>query len=199
MELDLIALDFRNSFETCAKSLQPGLLYHNAAHSREVRDISLRWATAEGLDSAHDRLLIEIAALYHDLGFLKCYEQNEIIGARMALDKMKTFSFSDQDCQCVHDMIMATQMPQNPKTLMEKILCDADLDNLGRSDFMKNTDALYLERQHFGYQESKLAWYRDAYKLVSKHQFHTHAARSLRDDQKNLNASLLQQLIDETP
>ena len=46
---------------------------------------------------------------------------------------------------------MATEIPQNPKTHLEMIMCDADLDYLGRYDFETISNNLYTEFLDFGF------------------------------------------------
>ena len=40
---------------------------------------------------------------------------------------------------------MATKMPQRPKNLLQQIICDADLDYLGRNDFFILSEKLHKE------------------------------------------------------
>lgn len=48
---------------------------------------------------------------------------------------MKQEGFSTKDIRKVKKMILATKIPQNPQSFLSSLLCDADLDYLGRDDF----------------------------------------------------------------
>ena len=45
---------------------------------------------------------------------------------------------------------MATKVPQSPKNHLEEILCDCDLDYLGRDDFEKISNNLFSEWKEHG-------------------------------------------------
>lgn len=82
--------------------------------------------TDEGL------FLLKSAATYHDAGFVESYEDNEYIGARMAEEMLPKFGYSQAHIDQIKALIFVTQIPHTPKNKLEEIMCDADLDYLGR-------------------------------------------------------------------
>jgi hypothetical protein len=78
-------------------------------------------------------------------------------------------------------MIMATKIPQTPHTQLEKILCDADLDYLGRDDFYETGKRLYQELSSRGYVETEREWNLIQKTFLEGHRYHTSFARKNRE------------------
>ena len=78
----------------------------------------------------------------------------------------------------------------------QAILCDADLDSLGREeDFLATSKALWQERTASGMVIPWLDWLKGQYRFLRDHQYFTPAARGLRDEGKQKNIELLLHLI----
>ena len=58
-------------YEKLQKNLSPTLTYHGFHHTLDVVDIALKIANAEGVQDEESLILLETAALYHDLGFIQ--------------------------------------------------------------------------------------------------------------------------------
>lgn len=122
-------------YQKLSHELNPHLYYHKVEHTVDVMEQSLRIAIAEGVTNAHDLLLLKVACLFHDTGFLVAYKGHEQASCEILRKRMLNNPFSEADIQKMEGMIMSTRIPQSPKTLLEKVICDADLDYLGRDDF----------------------------------------------------------------
>lgn len=170
------------------RDLPPRLFYHGVAHTRDdVVPAARRLAELEAVDG-EDLLLLTTAAFYHDLGFTEQYEDHEVIGLRIAAENLPDFGYSPAQVDLVGRIIMATRLPQTPRTLPEKIMADADLDVLGRDDFWTKTAALRAELTAFGKQTSDEEWYRSQLRMLETHQYFTASARMLRDAGKRQHA-----------
>ena len=119
------------------KGLSPDLTYHCIDHTLDILEQSERIANEEGITNERDLFLLKVAALYHDVGFLETYAEHEKKGCDIFLEDAVNLDFTDKEKDIIRGLIMATKIPQQPNTLMEKIICDADLDYLGRNDFFK--------------------------------------------------------------
>ncbi len=177
--------------------LAPVWVYHSLAHTRDdVLPATERLAALEGIgDEA--ALLLRTAACYHDLGFIEQRNQHENIGARMAAAALPAFGYSPSQIVLVEGMILATQMPQSPRTSLEQLLADADLDVLGRTDFLARNRDLRIELALCGVQFSDIAWYTGQINFLQGHRYWTAAMRQLRDRQKQQNIITLQALLIE--
>ena len=119
----------------------PGSIkYHDANHTlhptKGVVAVANRIALSEGI-SENDRELLITAAYFHDTGYIREYDKNEPIAARMAGRILKLIGYKSSEIEKIQGMILSTDLDREPKTHVEKILCDADLDNLGREDFLR--------------------------------------------------------------
>ncbi len=177
------------------QELSPSLSYHSLGHTRDdVLPAVERLATLEGM-TAEDRLLLLTAALYHDLGFIEQYNNNEAIGARIASEALPRFSYTPEQIQTIGSAIMATKLPQSPHTRLEEIIADADLDVLGRDDFMARNQALRDELAAYGCPTTDEGWYSYQLQFLQAHRYFTSAAKSLRDAQKKRNLEMLTALL----
>jgi uncharacterized protein len=90
---------------------------------------------------------------------------------------------------------MATRMPRTPQTLGEEILADADLDSLGRADFMQRSLDLRKEWGTFGRYWTDQEWFVSQLEFLAEHRYFTASARLLRDEQKQRNMQQLRQAL----
>jgi uncharacterized protein len=173
-------------------NLQPSLTYHTPGHTLDVLAQCERIAAAEGVTGAKDLFLLRVAALYHDTGFLNRYDHHEEESCRIFLTDATRLCITESDKRDVLHMIMATRIPQQPATLAEMILCDADLDYLGRADFYKIGDTLRQEFISHGIVANDEGWRELQLRFLKAHVYHTASSRRLREPvkQKNLLACL---------
>ena len=120
------------------KELDPKLTYHNLCHSLDVHEAVIRLSQPEQI-SKKELLLLETAALYHDSGMMVKYADHESYSIKIAGDSLPGFGYSQQETMEVSDLIRVTTLPQQAKTHLEKIICDADLDSMGREDFFNQS------------------------------------------------------------
>ena len=64
-------------------------------------------------------------------------EHHEAQSAVLAEIFLRLHNVANEDIDAVKACILATQMPQKPVTLLDKIICDADLFHLGTADFSR--------------------------------------------------------------
>jgi uncharacterized protein len=81
-------------------------------------------------------------------------------------------------------MIRATRIPQSPKTILEQVICDADLDYLGRSDFYTIGEGLFKEFLHQGIVHNDMEWNQLQIKFLDAHRYFTKSANVKRESVK---------------
>ena len=168
--------------------LPDGIKFHDADHTlhptKGVVAVANRIAISENI-SEHDRELLIAAAYFHDTGYIREYDKNEPIAARMAGRILKLIGYKPNEIKKIQMMILSTDLDREPKTHIEKILCDADLDNLGREDFFKLDGKLREGRSARGLDVSDDAkWYRGTLEIIEKHQYYTESQKKLREKGK---------------
>jgi uncharacterized protein len=176
----------------------PGLPYHNLWHTwHDVLPAARRLARMEGLPEEAQELLLASAWL-HDIGYLEQYPNNEPIAARMAAATLPGFGYSAQQTQKVVRIILATQLPQKPKSILQQILCDADLDSLGRKNFLKLSHDLHREICMLVRSIPITEWYSMQLTFLQSHRYFTRSAKALRNEGKRRNIEKLKRLLRST-
>ena len=181
--------------ELFREELPDGIKYHDANHTlhptRGVVAVASRIAQSDNV-SEKDRELLIAAAYFHDTGYIREYDKNEPIAARMAGRILKLMGFKPKEIEKIQKMILATDLALEPKTRLEKILCDADLDHFGREDFFKLDGKLREGRHARGIDVSDEAkWYRGTLEIIKKHQYYTDSQKKLREKEKQKNIQRL--------
>jgi uncharacterized protein len=136
-----------------------------------------------------DILLVKIAALYHDVGFINTHVNHEEEGCKIAKQQLLKYGYSTDDIEIICGIIMATKIPQNPKTILQKIVADADLEYLATSKFLSVSELLYQEFKNFNSSLTRDQWRQIQIDFLSKHNYHTRYCRHYKTFRKlrNLN------------
>ena len=177
------------------RELSPSLFYHNVQHTLDVCRSVETLAVMEKVENGN-KILLLTAALFHDTGFLWSYEKNEILACDFAEETLPGYGYSGMQISLIRQLILSTTMPQQPQTLLEQILCDADLDYIGRDDFF--ITALRLHREWSENSPAKIPfkqWYERQRDFVESHEFFTPSARLLRNEKKKKNLSQVKELL----
>lgn len=176
------------------QELPSHLHYHNISHILDVYDAAIRYAKLEGI-SAENTELLEMAALFHDSGFIVKADGHELISCGFAEEYLPDFGYSFNQIEKIKGMIMATRIPQTPKNHLEQILADADLDYLGRTDFEEISNGLFEELK----AENKIldlnSWNKIQVSFFEKHSYFTESAKRLRNAKKQENLQLIKSQI----
>jgi len=177
------------------EELPNGIKYHDANHTlhptKGVVAAANRIALSERI-SEHDRELLIAAAYFHDTGYIRQFGKNEPIAARMAGRILKLIGYKPGEIKRIQNMILATDLACKPKPRVEKILCDADLDHFGRSDFFEMDGKLREGRRIRGIDVSDDAkWYNGTLEVIQNHHYYTRSQIELRDKAKQKNLQKL--------
>lgn len=187
--------DLQNDmFEKLEKNLPKNLYYHNLKHTVNVYYQTEMIARSEGV-SEEEMLLLKTAALMHDAGYLVSYDHHEEKGMELTQKTLPTYHYSKDQIDKICELIIATKMPQKPKNLLEEIICDADLDYLGRPDFIPTSQNLFrelFERNKIGTIEQ---WNKMQMKFMEKHRYFTATARRVREPEKQKRLAELKQML----
>lgn len=173
------------------QELGPSLFYHSLAHTRdEVVPAAQRLAALEGVEG-EPRLLLLTAAYYHDIGFVKQRHDHETAGVSIAQEVLPALGYRPAQVQTISQIILATAAWQAPRTLLEQILVDADLDVLGTEAYHRRSLDVRREMEAFGSTMSDKEWYRSQVELLQSHRYWTQAAQALRNAGKLRNLELV--------
>lgn len=176
------------------KELPKHLYYHNVKHTMDVTIGVEIIGTAEGV-SEEEMLLLKTAALFHDMGQVVQSKGHEEISCKFAQEILPRNNYSQHQIDEICSIIMATQLPPNPETLLQKIICDADLDYLGRTDFIPVSDTLYKELNEQNIINNINDWNKLQVNFISGHQYFTEFAQNNREVNKQNQIERLKKMI----
>jgi class 3 adenylate cyclase len=175
----------------------PGyLFYHNVKHTVDVVTEVELIGWGEGCTD-EEILLLKTAGLFHDVGHTVVYDNHEYHGTVIAREMLPKYNYSPEQIEKICAIIMSTKLPPQPTNLLEDIICDSDLDYLGRSDFIPVSNTLFEELKAQNKMGSLNDWNKMQVKFISGHQYFTKTARSLREVNKQLQIERIQSLITE--
>ncbi len=164
--------------------------FHNLRHTEDVvsavKDIGMRSEL-----SADEMELALVAAWLHDLGYKYGAENHEDSSARHAEEFMDRLSIPPKKIKAISSAILSTRLPQQPRTLIERVLCDADLFHLSNQTFEAKSELLRKEWKATGFREmTDQEWETEHARCLGKRHFGNH--RRLEQREKILPVQLEQ-------
>jgi adenylate cyclase len=170
--------------ERLENELPKDIYYHNVKHTIDVVTQAEIIARGEGV-SEEELLLLKTAALMHDTGFILSYDKHEQNSIDLSREVLRRFDYSEAQIRQVVELIEVTHPKAKPVNTLQYILKDADLDYLGRSDFIKVSDHLFHELQEYNGKMSSYEWNKKQFDFLSKHKYYTDTARKMRQVNKD--------------
>jgi predicted metal-dependent HD superfamily phosphohydrolase len=123
------------------------------------------------------------------------YKEHEKKSCEIMLETIDTAAFSVQELEMMQGMIMATKVPQAPLSLPEMILCDADLDYLGRNDFELISNKLKEEFLVYGIIKNDEEWDKLQVNFFESHHYFTASAINKRQALKTRHLKELKEKL----
>lgn len=170
-------------------------IYHSLKHTSEV--VNAVQEIGKALNVSEEELeLLTIAAWFHDIGYVECCDGHEKLSAELAADYLKKQGYPESGISKISSLILATKIPQNPKNLLEEIICDADLHHLGVVDFAEKGDMLRREiEQQTNKKFSDVEWLKNNVKFFNQQNFFTTYAKEKFEVQKNINLNKIKKML----
>ncbi|MCB0518770.1 MAG: HD domain-containing protein [Lewinellaceae bacterium] len=166
-----------------SKGLTPDHRYHDLAHTRSVRDAAQDLGKRYQLEDQELELL-ELAALFHDTGFTKTYNGHEEVSKKIAEAFLAQENYPPERIAEVKDLIEMTKVGVEPKTLIQKVMKDADFNTNG-STYLEKSDALRHEWEVFSnINMTDKEWLKNNLAFWGQHQFYTGEAQALYGKEK---------------
>ena len=179
-------------FDLFKNELPNSFIYHNFTHTERV--LKSTKEIIENSDLNEDEILIlELAALLHDAGYVKGWEDHEEESVKIANAFLKEQNVDEKIMSSVTECILATKFEVEPKNLLEKIIKDADASHFGKKYFEEASEFLRKELELQGRASfSPSEWRNENIKVLAKtHQFHTDYALKEWQSRKEKNLGKL--------
>ncbi len=173
--------------------VKPEFVFHSLEHTEDVAGACSRLADHYQLPQ-DDHFVLLLAAWFHDVGYsIGQAEGHEEASAQMATQFLAGHHADEQVVHRVASSIRATRMPQSPVSLIEKILCDADLFHLSTEDFKARNSLLKQERENLlGHKIDKKEWRKGNILFLENHKYFTDYGQEFLEPGKQQNLALLQ-------
>jgi hypothetical protein len=184
----------RHIMRVLDQRLSKKLYYHSISHTKDVVSAIEHLALLENVTD-EGLFLLKSAATYHDAGFVEQYDANEPIGARLAEEILPKYGYTIKHIDKIKELIFVTQIPHKPKNHLEEIMCDADLDYLGRDDFHEIADRLRRELREHGKINSDRQWDEIQVSFLKMHKYFTKTSIKTRKKKKMENLKEVQERL----
>lgn len=182
--------------EILTRDLPQGMQFHNIRHTIDVVEASTEIGANMSVSANEMRTLLA-AAWFHDTGYIRWYIGHEaesgILAAEFLRGKGCASDFITEVLKCIH----ATMIPQRPETLLQKIMCDADLHHFTKSAYPDYANALRSEFDTFlGLSYTDLDWHRHNLKTLEEHRYFSGYGRDVLSRFKKVNEIRLKEVIE---
>jgi predicted metal-dependent HD superfamily phosphohydrolase len=170
--------------------------YHNLSHTLDVVESSIEIGIGEKL-SPDEMEMVQIAAWFHDIGYIEKPEGHEEVSAMYAGNFLNEENYPIDRIEKIVGCIFATKVPQKPKTKLEQVVCDSDLNHLGGEKFSVRND--YFRKEQEYYRNRKMTeseWLSSTIDFMTRHHYHSGYAINNFSDTKKENIKDLQQQLD---
>jgi len=157
--------------------------YHTIHHIRDVVEQAERIAKKEKINK-EDIADLKLAAWLHDVGYIWEPNRHEARGSEYATTVLNALDFPAQKINRITGMIMATKIPQSPKNILEQIICDADLDYLGREGY-EEISLLLLQELRLKKEINETDWLKIQDQFLTKHSYFTKTSITTRNKLKS--------------
>lgn len=194
---DLVEKTERFATDLLTTRLDDKYRYHNLRHTQRVVK-----STEELLDfhmlSESERLALILASWLHDTGYTQGTLNHEENSCHITRKFLGELGVDPEMIQKVTALIMATKRYHEPKTLLEKIIRDADSSHFGQKSYGKTCELLREELSLLGIADYSTKAWRDANieMFEKEHQFYTDYAQERWGGRKTKNLKKLTKEID---
>ncbi len=178
-------------FDSIEEELPAEYVFHDAQYISHVYLQAELIARAEGVN-IEEMLIIRTAALLQDIGYLTGYDRHEEHSAHFARELLPEYKYTEDQIERVCDLIRATEFPLQPRDRLERILCDAIMDYMGRVDYITMVRKLYDEESALNNVKSLKDWKNKQILLLEQHSFYTETAKKLQEVDKKEQIKRLQ-------
>lgn len=176
------------------KGVSPIYTYHSIDHTLYVLEVSLKIGKYYKL-SILELELIQIAALFHDIGYLDGPQDHEQKSCSYVEKEMEKYKIKKEHLTLIQQMIMSTKIPQQPKSLLDRIIADADLEYIGTNSFWETGEKLFQEIKFSNPTFTTEEWNRIQFKFLSDHIFHTSYCKRYKQKRKKKYINELKTMI----
>lgn len=171
--------------------------YHSLEHTLTVVTATREIAAAEGL-SRHDRIITEIAAWFHDVGYAKSNVGHEELSSFRSMLVLTRMGVSFEDMELIEGCIMITRLGSEPGSAIQAVLCDADMYHLTNDDFWLWSGRLRKEWEATqDLQMTDAEWMMNNIRFMNSVKFRTGYGQRVLLPRLQANVQKIERMLDE--
>ncbi|MDF2158559.1 Pycsar system effector family protein [Algoriphagus sp. CAU 1675] len=196
-------LERSKKFETWIREnffskLKKEICYHNLEHTLFIVEKSKELGEEEGLGEEELEDMF-YAAWLHDTGYKDGEaDGHEMRGAENAQVYLTELGLPQSRIDRVKGAILATKVPQSPRSNFEAVLCDADMYHLSSEQFLDHTLRLKKERENLGMEAiPEIEWLKSSLDFTKTHHYKTAFGKGVLQEKKEENIRLLAEKIEQ--
>jgi predicted metal-dependent HD superfamily phosphohydrolase len=143
-----------------------------------------------------DLEIVTLSAWFHDTGYLEGIDGHEEKSVEIATAFLRHNGYPEEKIARIAGCIRATKLPQNPKNLLEQVLCDADIAHLASKHFFEVTELIRSEIEHrMRVELTEAEWLAMNTDFMAGHSYHTDCARSKFAEQHAANLEAMKKRL----
>ncbi len=170
-------------------------VYHNWDHVLDVYERTKYLSKKENINDDLSEMLY-IAVFFHDIGYIKDIQNHEYISAKTAEEFLEKHNYPKDKIDIIKSIILATKIAKQPQNHLQKVIKDADIDNMWRKDFFEKWKLLKKEIETINWKEiDTQSWNESTYSLLLNIEFYTETQIFERQKQLKENIAKLQKEI----
>ena len=161
--------------------------FHNIRHTRDV--VAAATEIGNRIELTEDELESAIVAAWlHDVGYLDGEGDHEKKSAEKSKELLLSWGAPHRKVQEITEAIVSTKVPQQPKTLVSKVVCDADLFHLSSDNCKEQSEKLRNEWEITGKKSmTDTVWLKQNLEFLENHRYHTPYGQTVLQDGKKKN------------
>jgi predicted metal-dependent HD superfamily phosphohydrolase len=169
--------------------------FHNLEHTQDVVKAAEEIGQNTALTEDEMESVI-VAGWLHDIGYIDGPEDHELNAAEKVRELLTTWGVPHKKVMEIAEAIMATRVPQQPKSLISKVLCDADLYHLSTEDCEMKSDKLRSEWEATGEKTmDEREWIQHNLDFMENHHYHTPYGQTVLQQGKKKNIKRIRKIL----
>lgn len=169
--------------------------YHNFIHTKAVVNRAKIIGESIGLNDNQLTICL-VAAWFHDVGYLYNHHEHESVSIQLITDFLQEKSVDKLVVEQIVGCIAATKFPQHPNSLLEEVICDADMSHLAHPDFFEISLLLRKECKNLNKCTlSKYDYWLETKNVFEKHVYFTEYGKKVLAEGKQKNFELLKERL----
>ena len=195
IDVDLVKEAGNYVTKLLAEKLPDSIEFHTIDHAKCVVDNAEFIGKNSGLTDGEINI-VKLCAWFHDVGYIVKPEGHEEESAKIAAEFLNLKGIEEATTTLVKNCILATIVPQQPKDLISKVLCDADLIHLSKDNYFERIEK--MRKEWINLSEKKIGkrkFHATSVKFFQMHKYHTDFAKKELQPKKEKNLQLIQKEI----